>query len=432
MQYLPWDKHFETGIPEVDRQHKSLFDLLNRVGELLMRADPVPLPEIESVFNELSDYARYHFREEERIMFEVGIDPLYLGQHIRLHVNFLHDLSRMRGEMGPRGYEGADMILKFLTYWLAFHILGQDQSTARQIRAIERGKSPLEAFKAEETVRQGGTEPLLHALAGLFQQVMERNRELCVLNRKLEEKVQERTSALQEANRRLEELALTDVLTGLPNRRHAMSRLEGEWRRSIARGDDLSVMMLDADGFKQINDTHGHEAGDAVLRTLAHTLRNGVRTDDLVCRLGGDEFLVLCPATSLDGVLLAAESLRLVVAELRVPARKGVWNGSISVGVATRTPEMTNLEDLLRAADEGVYLAKARGRNCVAHAEDFHPASRTTRESQRPPLHRTTSEARRPAVLPRRPSGEIKRPSGEIRLPTSEAPLISFRPPTTH
>ncbi|MFO0592613.1 MAG: GGDEF domain-containing protein [Polyangiaceae bacterium] len=425
MQYIPWDKHFETGIPEVDRQHKSLFDLLNRVGDLLMRSDPVPLQEIEGVFNELQDYAKYHFHEEERIMFEVGIDPLYLGQHIRLHVNFLQDLVRMRAEMGTRGYEGADLILKFLTYWLAFHILGQDQSTARQIRAIERGTSPLAAFKAEETVRQGGTEPLLHALAGLFQQVMERNRELCAFNRKLEEKVQERTCALQKANRRLEEMALTDVLTGLPNRRHAMSRLAEEWKRAEARGEDLSVMMVDADGFKQINDAHGHEAGDAVLRKLAHTLRSSVRTDDLVCRLGGDEFLVLCPSTAIEGVLQAAESLRMIVAELRVPARKGVWNGSISVGVAARTPEMTSPEDLIRAADEGVYLAKARGRNAVAFAEDFHPASRTTRESQRPSLHRTSSDARRPAVLPRRPSGEL-------RLAAADGPVISFPPQNTH
>lgn len=418
MQFLPWDKNFETGLPDVDRQHQSLVALINRVGELLMNTDVVTLAEINAVYDELADYSRYHFREEEKMMSESGIDPMYLGQHIRLHVSFLQDLNRMRGEMGSRGYEGADMILKYLTYWLAFHILGQDMSTARQLRAIERGKTALDAYKAEEAVRQSGTEPLLHALAGLFQQITDRNRELSALNARLEQKVEERTHALQEANRRLEALALTDVLTGLPNRRHAMLRLEDEWSRSATEGRPLAAMMIDADGFKQINDSHGHEAGDEVLRQLARALKHAVRTDDVVCRLGGDEFLILCPDTSLEGVLHAAESVRKAISGVRIPARSGTWTGSISVGVATRTPDMESPEDLIRAADEGVYLAKRGGRNQVAFAAGWSPQDLTTRESQRPPIHRTTSDARRMATRPTARS--------------SESPRVSVIPRATH
>ena len=272
----------------------------------------------------------------------------------------------MRQGVAPEKPDSAEPLLKFLTYWLAFHILGTDQSMARQVRAIHGGQNPADAFSAEEVQKEGATEPLLHALNGLFHQVSERNRELLELNQTLEEKVEERTKALLEANRKLEELSLTDVLSGLPNRRHAMIRLANDWAQSQKSGTSLACMMIDADGFKQINDNYGHDAGDEVLRQLSDNLRYAVRTDDAVCRLGGDEFLIICPETSLEGALHAAELIRKKIASLRVPAGAGIWSGSISVGVATRSPDMRGPEDLLKAADEGVYLAKRNGRNCVA------------------------------------------------------------------
>jgi hemerythrin len=91
-------------------------------------------------------------------------------------------------------------------------------------------------------------------------------------------------------------------------------------------------MMIDADSFKQINDTQGHDAGDSVLRALSKQLLHAVRNDDIVCRLGGDEFLIICAGTPLDGAMMLAESIREEVAALRVPAGAGEWVGSISVG----------------------------------------------------------------------------------------------------
>jgi hemerythrin len=214
-------------------------------------------------------------------------------------------------------------------------------------------------------MKEGATEPLLHALNGLFHQVSLQNHKLLELNRTLEDKVTERTAELMEANRKLQEMALTDMLTGLPNRRHAMTRLALDWSESLRDGTPLACMMIDADGFKQVNDKHGHDAGDQVLRQLASHLRYCMRTDDVVCRLGGDEFLIICPRTTLEGALHAAESTRQAIAQLRVPTGDGVWLGSISVGVAVRTPDMQNPEDLIKEADQGVYIAKREGRNCV-------------------------------------------------------------------
>ncbi len=365
MDSFRWDKHFETGLAEVDKQHHHLVDVINRFGDLLSQLEGVSFGDIETVFNELADYAKYHFREEEYMMSLVGLDPRYVAHHVQLHLNFLQELARMRAGVSPQKPDAAKPLLKFLTYWLAFHILGTDQSMARQVRAIQAGRKPADAFSAEEVMKEGATEPLLYALNGLFHQVSERNRELLELNRTLEDKVAERTQALSEANHRLEDMALTDVLTGLPNRRHAMSRFARDWSESQRDATPLACMMIDADGFKQINDNYGHDAGDEVLRQLSKNLSYSVRTDDIVCRLGGDEFLIICPHTSLEGALHAAELTRQAISALRVPAGKGVWPGSISVGVAVRTPEMSGPEDLLKAADEGVYIAKRNGRNRV-------------------------------------------------------------------
>jgi diguanylate cyclase (GGDEF)-like protein len=202
-----------------------------------------------------------------------------------------------------------------------------------------------------------------------------RNRELVELAQSLEARVVERTQALSGANaelqhlvRRVEHMALTDFLTGLPNRRHAMERMAAARAAAVRHGQPLACMLIDADGFKQVNDAHGHEAGDGVLKALAARIRESVRAEDDACRLGGDEFLVVCPQTPLDGAVRVAERVREAVAGLNVPAGAGAWRGSVSVGVAALTPAMLDFEALMRAADEAVYLAKRRGRNCVAVA----------------------------------------------------------------
>ena len=365
MESFHWDKHFVTGLVEVDKQHHHLVDVINQFGELLTQSKEAAFDDIEKVFGELAAYAQYHFKEEEQLMDKAGVDPRHQEHHRQEHINFLHEVTQMHDGISPENLDKAKPLLKFLVYWLAYHILGSDQSMAKQIAAIQSGQSADYAFLAEERMKEGAVEPLLHALSGLFGQVSERNRELLQLNQTLEAKVAERTRELSIANQQLEEIALTDVLTGLPNRRHAMRRLELAWAESIKESTPLACMMIDADGFKQINDNYGHDAGDEVLRQLSRNLRYAVRTDDVVCRLGGDEFLVICPRTSQDGAAQLAEKMRLAIAAMRVPAGSGEWRGSISLGVAVRKTGMGNIEELIKAADDGVYIAKKNGRNCV-------------------------------------------------------------------
>lgn len=361
MDSFQWDSCFVTGLAMVDEQHHKLVDLINQFGNLLMQAQGASAEDIEHLFGELANYARYHFQEEEGLMVGSGLHPNYLARHRKDHAQFLQDVTTMHASMAHASRDDAHVLLNYLTNWLAYHILGSDQRMAWLITAVKAGSSTDEANVAYQNSLDPATATLLQAMNRLFDHVSERNRALFDLNQTLEARVAERTQEL-------ENMALTDVLTGLPNRRHAMRVLENEWQNSASRGTPLACLMIDADGFKSINDTHGHDAGDEVLRQLARQLRSSVRTDDMVFRLGGDEFFIVCARTPLEGARQVAEKVRKDVAGMRVAAGDGEWRGSISVGVAVRNPAMAGMDDLLKRADEGVYAAKRNGRNCVAVA----------------------------------------------------------------
>ncbi|MCA1979423.1 MAG: diguanylate cyclase [Thiobacillus sp.] len=168
------------------------------------------------------------------------------------------------------------------------------------------------------------------------------------------------------ANRRLANAALTDLLTGLPNRRSAMDQLEQAWSAAERAAQPLSVMLIDIDHFKHINDTYGHAAGDHVLREAAGVLRNSARRGDSVCRIGGEEFLVICPNTDLKAALLSAERLRETLASHPIAIGTGMGHVTISVGVATRRASTADIDALVSLADQALYDAKQGGRNRVS------------------------------------------------------------------
>ena len=369
MEAFRWTPCFVTGLTDVDNQHHHLVDVINRFGNLVMRQEGASITDLESIFAELAAYAQYHFVEEEALMISEGIDSRHVAQHRQSHADFLDEVTQLHADVSANNLDATKPLLQFLTHWLAYHILGADQFMARQIASIRAGCRPEDAYLADTNANDPATDTLLKALNGLFVQVSERNHELVQLNKTLEARVMARTEALTDANQQLDDLANTDTLTGLPNRRYALRRFALEWDAALRDDAPLACMMIDADGFKVINDTHGHDAGDAVLRALSARLQHAVRIDDIVCRLGGDEFLIICAKTPLGGALKLAETIRQEVAALRVPAGAGEWCGSISVGVAARTAAMHKLDDLMKAADLGVYAAKRNGRNCVATAE---------------------------------------------------------------
>lgn len=363
MSSFVWGSHFETDIKDVDSQHHRLVDLINNFGKLLLH-DDLDMQKVEATFEALADYSHYHFGEEELLMSELNIDTRHADAHIVEHKSFLEDVTSYH-QNGTISRDNATQLHQYLVHWLAYHILGSDQNMARQIRAIRQGTPPNNAFDSCEWSASFATEPLLAALGNLFTQVSQRNRELKELNNTLEQKVAIRTQKLIEANEQLEIIALTDALTSLPNRRHAMRQLQLHWDESKKEETQLCCLMIDADGFKQVNDTWGHDAGDVVLKELALTLQHTIRTDDIACRLGGDEFLIICPSTDLKGGMHLGQNLCETVAGMKVKAGDGFWHGSVSIGVGVSEPTMSSMDSLLKAADEGVYRAKEDGRNCV-------------------------------------------------------------------
>ncbi len=364
MESFHWDAQYETGLKIVDTQHRGLVDLINELASEYTEKSGQSA-DVDSVFAQLAAYADEHFRDEEHLMVDAAIDPRHLDYHRRLHRRFLRDVTALGSEVSPDDPDSMERLISFLVHWLAYHVLGADHSMARQLTQIAAGVDAKTAYDAEEADRDRSMKPLVRALDNLFGILSERHQELLDLNETLEARVVARTAELRDANQQLEALSLTDALTGLPNRRHAMRRLEALWHEAVARRTPLVVIMIDADHFKEVNDTYGHDAGDEVLRVLARTLKGSLRTDDLVCRLGGDEFFAICPDTDLEGGLLAAEQMRSEVAALRVEVGDGAWLGSISVGVSARSSEVGSFEALLKAADEGVYKAKQAGKNCV-------------------------------------------------------------------
>ncbi|MBF0094061.1 MAG: diguanylate cyclase [Alphaproteobacteria bacterium] len=164
----------------------------------------------------------------------------------------------------------------------------------------------------------------------------------------------------------LRTLATTDALTGLWNRRHFLEKTSEELSRVKRYGHPLSVMMVDIDFFKRVNDTHGHEAGDIILRDFAHALKRKLRRTDMVGRLGGEEFAVLLPETDSTQSLDVAESIRLEIAGLSSALPDGTTlSVTASFGVTAMDGDDETIADMLRRADEALYDAKQNGRNRV-------------------------------------------------------------------
>jgi two-component system cell cycle response regulator len=163
------------------------------------------------------------------------------------------------------------------------------------------------------------------------------------------------------------ELAVTDQLTGLHNRRYMTGQLSALVNRAVRGGEPVSCLMIDIDHFKKINDSFGHDVGDEVLREFAVRLASNVRAVDLPCRYGGEEFVVITPGAQLADAQRVAERIRLHVAgsPFRVPAISDPLTVTISIGVACTAGEGDSAEALLKRADEAVYAAKAGGRNMV-------------------------------------------------------------------
>jgi diguanylate cyclase (GGDEF)-like protein len=210
------------------------------------------------------------------------------------------------------------------------------------------------------------------SVLSLAQDVTERVRSQLALQ-DVNVKLKQRLDDIRELQAQLREQVMRDPLTGTYNRRFLDDALPAEISRATREQTPLSLMMMDIDHFKRVNDTHGHQAGDEVLRMLADILRNEARRTDVVCRYGGEEFVLLLPKMNLESARLRAERWRQMFAEMDVPVETGKLRCTLSAGIAVFPDHGNTAEDLLRNGDRALYLAKALGRNRV---EAYDPGGR--------------------------------------------------------
>ncbi len=172
-------------------------------------------------------------------------------------------------------------------------------------------------------------------------------------------------------NRKLEHIALTDMLTELPNRRAGISILSETWSISERSGHPMAVMQIDIDHFKKINDAYGHAIGDKVLKEVASSIRATARNSDRFCRMGGEEFLIICPsgsATDRKSTVLFAERLRQHIKTQKVKIDEMYIQVTISIGIAMKDASIKDPDHLINAADKALYAAKNSGRNRICLA----------------------------------------------------------------
>jgi diguanylate cyclase (GGDEF)-like protein/PAS domain S-box-containing protein len=202
------------------------------------------------------------------------------------------------------------------------------------------------------------------SVLSLAQDVTERTRAQAALQ-EVNVELRQRLDDINELQKQLREQVMRDPLTGMYNRRFLDDALQAEIARALREREPLSLMMLDIDHFKRVNDSHGHQTGDEVLRMLAGILRSEARRTDVACRYGGEEFVLLLPKMNIESARARAERWRQMFAEMDVPVESGQLRCTLSVGIAAFPDHGNSAEDLLRNGDRALYLAKALGRNRV-------------------------------------------------------------------
>ncbi len=175
----------------------------------------------------------------------------------------------------------------------------------------------------------------------------------------------ERSSVEARYHEEIYQLATLDPLTGLYNRRHFLELSGRELQRAVRHRRPLTLLIIDLDHFKAVNDQHGHVAGDRVLERVASVLQSSARSEVLAARIGGEEFAIALPESDLEAGTQFAQNLRAAIEALRIELAEGPHAITVSIGVAALQPQMRKIGDLLGAADQALYRAKEGGRNRV-------------------------------------------------------------------
>jgi diguanylate cyclase (GGDEF)-like protein/PAS domain S-box-containing protein len=281
-----------------------------------------------------------------------------------VHFRELGEIDIARGNIVVEDEEGEDYLARKAAYRLrlegSFTVKLRDGRWLRTTDRAMRGGGFVsvhvdvtELKEAQEAIRAAQSEAKAH------------QRELIALNADLEGQVQARTREIEVAMQLAEQRARTDSLTGLHNRGAFFEYARIVHDQALRSGRPYALAMLDIDQFKEINDRHGHQAGDAALASMAGTLCALGRSADVAGRIGGEEFALVLPDASAEGAACVAERLRGAVAGTPVPGRTESFCMTVSIGIALQVPGDGSVDAVMARADLALYQAKQQGRNRV-------------------------------------------------------------------
>lgn len=357
-----WELNYE----QLEALHQGIIDLPIISSMRVVDAGDRPLVN-DAVHNELGGQITHTFRLTHHFS---GEEVFLASVSFTAAGDVVFDRLRVGFQMIVISALIKSTVLTMLFLWAFRHRLGIPlQKLTDAVAAIdldslgEKHRLDLQQTQANE----------LKELENAFNRMLQRldderiahYSELEALNKGLELQVAERTRDLQMANQQLEQLVRTDSLTGAANRRYFVEQLQMEIQRALRENTPLSILMMDLDHFKRINDTWGHAAGDDVLRNFAAIVGDLVRSTDLFARLGGEEFALLLPNTELEGALEVALRILELARQQTIPAGSGLIRYNLSIGAAHLAEQETRYEHLLKRADEALYRAKESGRNQV-------------------------------------------------------------------
>ena len=362
-EIFPWNRNFETGIEEIDEQHKVIVMLLNKLANHLTQEEVL---KVEDTFNELAKYADFHFKCEEKIWKKYIKNDILVKTHKSNHDSFLPKVLELKEKNKDKPFnEIIEEILLFLVRWLAFHIIDEDKRLALIINSLNDGKNISEAIYVTDDIMSNSMKNLIETILSMYDNLSRKAINL-IRERKARIKAEKELIII---NKKLEKLSITDQLTKLYNRRYFDDIFQREISKSIRNKTVLSVILIDIDYFKKLNDTYGHIYGDKVLINVANCLKSVCkRPSDFAFRIGGEEFTIVITNEDSNCAVSLIEILQKNIAKLKIPNKNSDVSNflTISGGLVSKIPESNDtIDSIMILADERLYRAKETGRNKI-------------------------------------------------------------------
>lgn len=375
VEIFPWNSYFEVGVEETDNQHKKLVKIINKICACALSTKNYE-ETIDDLFVKLIDYSKYHFEWEEQHYQDNNLPTKLFETHKGHHAKLIAQVLTLKHKYDTDTNKDTNLeeILTTLVLWLTHHILEDDMRMCLIISNIDQGQNDDEAIKNADIGMQGPKGTIAKVMSSMMNvsssSVLELRREI-TFRKELESKLTTEISVRKEAEQKLTYLAQHDALTELPNRRLFEELCAVAIKSAKRSKSEQAILFVDIDGFKAINDTLGHQAGDELLIAIARRLEDGVRESDIVARIGGDEFTIHLGGEcgEKDACAIADKIIKAMATPFDL--KDGTANVGASVGIALYPGDATDVKQLVQKADSAMYVAKKTGKNAYKLFSDI-------------------------------------------------------------